>query len=432
VFERRGDESLRGLACFFGLLFITEVGLILVFGVDYRFVDAVYVGNHAPFRADRPCRCACWCPSSARWRCSPACSSSCRAASSAGAIMAVSQDRLALQLMSADPARIKRIAFAPLDRHGGYPRRLPHHHPAGRAVDRPRTISAASSPSASWADSASFPGMLTAAMLLGVVESIITRRFYGPSWSPAVRLRLPAAHAGLPALRHHGAIGDADGTITFLDRRLCRGAAVVVFGLSLLVKNQYYFFAGYVRAAIHRAGDGVGNILGGLYPGYVNFGTRGVLRAGAYSTSCSTSSSPMPIPALDPGRRGGRLRRRRVRHGLSHIPAAAVVFFSIATLALAVVVQTFHHPTGTTSAARRGATSSGRKVPVLGNYIEYLWSWILMGAWGLLVREPVGNDRERSMKERSRSREDEARLERKKIEGAKLNDGIGGTSASTL
>src|SRR5437764_6667762 len=37
-FERRGKESLSGLAFFFGLLFITEVLLILVFGVDYRYV----------------------------------------------------------------------------------------------------------------------------------------------------------------------------------------------------------------------------------------------------------------------------------------------------------------------------------------------------------------------------------------------------------
>jgi branched-chain amino acid transport system permease protein len=43
-FERRGQESLRGLAFFFGLLFITEVSLILVFGVDYRYVEATYIG----------------------------------------------------------------------------------------------------------------------------------------------------------------------------------------------------------------------------------------------------------------------------------------------------------------------------------------------------------------------------------------------------
>ena len=43
-FERRGQEALRGLAFFFGLLFITEVLLILVFGVDYRYVEAPYIG----------------------------------------------------------------------------------------------------------------------------------------------------------------------------------------------------------------------------------------------------------------------------------------------------------------------------------------------------------------------------------------------------
>src|SRR5215472_3120367 len=43
-FERRDDQSLRGLSFFFGLLFITEVTLILIFGVDYRLVDARYVG----------------------------------------------------------------------------------------------------------------------------------------------------------------------------------------------------------------------------------------------------------------------------------------------------------------------------------------------------------------------------------------------------
>ena len=43
-FEKRGQEALRGLAFFFGLLFVTEVMLILVFGVDYRYVEAAYIG----------------------------------------------------------------------------------------------------------------------------------------------------------------------------------------------------------------------------------------------------------------------------------------------------------------------------------------------------------------------------------------------------
>src|SRR5215472_5172621 len=36
--------ELRGLSFFFGLLFVTEVMLILVFGVDYRYVEAPYIG----------------------------------------------------------------------------------------------------------------------------------------------------------------------------------------------------------------------------------------------------------------------------------------------------------------------------------------------------------------------------------------------------
>src|SRR5215467_11778113 len=42
-FEKRGQDALRGLAFFFGLLFVTEVLLILIFGVDYRNVQAGYV-----------------------------------------------------------------------------------------------------------------------------------------------------------------------------------------------------------------------------------------------------------------------------------------------------------------------------------------------------------------------------------------------------
>src|ERR671925_1210614 len=46
AFERRGTEAaVRGLAFFFGLAFIVEVGLILVFGVDQRSVQARYIGS---------------------------------------------------------------------------------------------------------------------------------------------------------------------------------------------------------------------------------------------------------------------------------------------------------------------------------------------------------------------------------------------------
>src|ERR1700741_5640481 len=38
AFERRGEESIQGLAFFFGLLFVAGVALILVVGIDYSFV----------------------------------------------------------------------------------------------------------------------------------------------------------------------------------------------------------------------------------------------------------------------------------------------------------------------------------------------------------------------------------------------------------
>src|SRR4249920_316224 len=61
-FEQHGQDALRGLAFFFGLLFVTEVILILVFGVDYRYVSASYIDAtlhygfvDLPFRMVIPC-----------------------------------------------------------------------------------------------------------------------------------------------------------------------------------------------------------------------------------------------------------------------------------------------------------------------------------------------------------------------------------------
>jgi hypothetical protein len=50
VFERRGsDAGVRGIAFFFGVALIIEVGLVLLFGVDQRTVEASYVGSSVSF-----------------------------------------------------------------------------------------------------------------------------------------------------------------------------------------------------------------------------------------------------------------------------------------------------------------------------------------------------------------------------------------------
>ena len=110
-FERRGDAALRGLAFFFGLLFITEVTLVLVFGVDYRLVEARLYRPQPAFRRRSTCRCGCWCRALVSMALIGGAATVLSRTFIGRAIQAVAQDPLALRLMAADPSRIKRIAF---------------------------------------------------------------------------------------------------------------------------------------------------------------------------------------------------------------------------------------------------------------------------------------------------------------------------------
>ena len=182
-FERRGQEALRGLAFFFGLMFVTEVGLILAFGVDYRYVQADYVGPSLrigvadfPFRMLIPCVLALAMFGLLQLFLSKT--------FTGRAIMAVSQDALALKLMAVDPIRIKRIAFgisiATAAVAGAL---LIIIHPVEPGIGREyigRVFAIAV-----LGGLGSLPGTVIGAMLLGIMESF-TSTFYGPSWAPAV------------------------------------------------------------------------------------------------------------------------------------------------------------------------------------------------------------------------------------------------------
>ena len=182
-FERRGQEGLRGLAFFFGLLFITEVGLILWFGVDYRYVNAAYIGPtlHAG-NVDLPLRMLI--PALVSILLIVLLQLYLTHTFIGRAIMAVSQDQIALQLMAANPIRIKRIAFgisiATAALAGAFLIVIQPVEPSvGREyIGRVFAICVLGG-------MGSLPGTLIAAMLLGTVESF-TATFYGPSWSPAV------------------------------------------------------------------------------------------------------------------------------------------------------------------------------------------------------------------------------------------------------
>jgi branched-chain amino acid transport system permease protein len=182
-FEKRGQESLRGLAFFFGLLFITEVMLVLYFGVDYRYVEARYIGPSwhfamldTPLRILVPCLVSLVLTASLQIFLTR---------SFLGrAVMAVAQDQLALRLMAVDPIKIKRIAFgvsiATASLAGAFLIIIQPVEPSvGREyIGRIFAICVLGG-------MGSLPGTVIAAMLLGIVESL-TSTFYGPSWAPAV------------------------------------------------------------------------------------------------------------------------------------------------------------------------------------------------------------------------------------------------------
>ncbi len=182
-FEKRGQESLRGLAFFFGLLFITEVTLVLYFGVDYRYVDASYIGPslHLGF-VDLPLRLLVPCLVSLLLI--TVLQLILTRTFIGRAIMAVAQDQLALRLMAVDPVRIKRIAFgisiATASLAGAFLIIIQPVEPSvGREyIGRVFAICVLGG-------MGSLPGTVVAAMLLGIVESL-TATFYGPSWAPAV------------------------------------------------------------------------------------------------------------------------------------------------------------------------------------------------------------------------------------------------------
>jgi branched-chain amino acid transport system permease protein len=182
-FERRGDTALRGLSFFFGLLFITEVSLVLVFGVDYRLVDAIYIGTTLHFGViDLPLRLLV--PALVSLAMMGVLQLYLSRTFIGRAIQAVAQDPLALRLMAADPSRIKRIAFGLSIATASVAGAIliivqPIEPSVGRDyIGRIFAICVLGG-------LGSFAGTLVAAIILGVMENL-TATFFGPSWAPAV------------------------------------------------------------------------------------------------------------------------------------------------------------------------------------------------------------------------------------------------------
>src|SRR5256714_2236343 len=121
-------------------------------------------------------------------------------------------------------------------------------------------------------------------------------------------------------------------------RVLLLGAAVIAGGILLasLRVNPYLYFAGYVILQYIVIAT-AWNILGG-YAGYVNFGTPAFFAMGAYTAVFLIRSVKAPLPVLI---LAGGLVAALLGLGIGYLTLRLRgTFFSIATLALSVVLQT--------------------------------------------------------------------------------------------
>jgi branched-chain amino acid transport system permease protein len=151
--------------------------------------------------------------------------------------------------------------------------------------------------------------------------------------------------------------------------------AAVVFAGARLVGNDYVFFAGYTVLQFVVLAT-AWNILGG-YTGYVNFGTAAFFALGAYSTVFFHKFYPLPIPVLVVL---GAAVSGLVGLGMGYLTLRLRgAFFAIATLALAVVLQTLVVNWNYVGGSRGAYVIRPAEDPVLHlPYIQYLFLVMLV------------------------------------------------------
>jgi branched-chain amino acid transport system permease protein len=146
------------------------------------------------------------------------------------------------------------------------------------------------------------------------------------------------------------------------------------FGVTRLMSNEYYFLASYVVLQYVVLAI-AWNILGG-YAGYVNFGSAAFFAAGAYSTIAIHNFYPLPIPLLIVI---GGIVSGVIGFGMGYLTLRLRgVFFAIATLALAVVLQTLIINWDYVGGSRGAYLLRPNQFPVIGSYVQYLFLMMLV------------------------------------------------------
>ena len=149
--------------------------------------------------------------------------------------------------------------------------------------------------------------------------------------------------------------------------------AVVVFFGARMVNNDYVFFAGYTVLQFIVLAT-AWNILGG-YTGYVNFGSAAFFALGAYATVFLHKFYPLPIPLLIVI---GGIVSAIVGLGMGYLTLRLRgAFFAIATLALAVVLQTLVVNWDYVGGSRGAYIIRPNEIAVIGPYVQYLFLLML-------------------------------------------------------
>jgi branched-chain amino acid transport system permease protein len=152
--------------------------------------------------------------------------------------------------------------------------------------------------------------------------------------------------------------------------------AAATFAGARLIDNAYVFFAGYVVLQYIVLAT-AWNILGG-YTGYVNFGVAAFFALGAYCTVVlhkTIPSLPLPVMMLAGGVISGLIGL-----GMGYLTLRLRgTFFSIATLAMAVVAQTLITNWNFVGGSRGAYIIRPANSPIFpGDYIQYLFLVMLL------------------------------------------------------
>jgi branched-chain amino acid transport system permease protein len=188
TFEKRSSQAgVRGLALFFGIAFIIEVGIILAFGVDQRSVQASYIGRSVALGEIRiPLRLLV--AFVVAMVLTGALSLYLSRTFTGRAIRAVAQDEAALRLVGANPIHIKQWAFGIATAMAALAGALLIIvAPVEPTMDRAyigRTFCVVV-----MAGLGSITGTLVAGIILGVAESVVLT-IMGASWAPAISFTL--------------------------------------------------------------------------------------------------------------------------------------------------------------------------------------------------------------------------------------------------